>query len=81
VLPSGGFFVYADSSRFDDDSERFCRDVLAGAGVAITPGIDFGAHRGEAHVRFAYTVEREKLEDGVARLARFLAARRDPGPA
>ena len=38
VTPTGGFFVYADSSRFAADSERFCRDVLEGAGVAITPG-------------------------------------------
>jgi aspartate/methionine/tyrosine aminotransferase len=75
VTPTGGFFVYADSSAFDSDCRRFCRDVLQGAGVAITPGIDFGAHRASAHVRFAYTIEMAKLEDGVARLARFLAHR------
>jgi aspartate/methionine/tyrosine aminotransferase len=72
VMPTGGFFVYADSSAFAADSETFCRDVLHGAGVAITPGVDFGAHRAAAHVRFAYTVEQSKLEEGVARLARFL---------
>jgi len=72
VMPTGGFFVYADSSRFDADSQRFCRTVLAEAGVAITPGIDFGTHRAAAHVRFAYTIEQAKLEDGVARLARFV---------
>jgi len=75
VMPTGGFFVYADSSRFDADSRRFCADVLEGAGVAITPGIDFGTHRAEAHVRFAYTIEMAKLEDGVGRLARFLEKR------
>jgi len=48
VMPTGGFFVYADCSRFADDSERFCRDVLEGAGVAFTPGIDFGVHRPSA---------------------------------
>ena len=47
-MPDGGFFVYADVSRFSDDSERFCRDVLEGAGVAVTPGIDFGRHRAAA---------------------------------
>jgi aspartate/methionine/tyrosine aminotransferase len=72
VMPSGGFFVYADCSRFSDDSEAFCRDVLAKAGVAITPGIDFGQHRAAAHVRFAYTIEMGKLEDGVSRLRRYL---------
>ena len=72
VTPDGGFFVYADCSRFTDDSEQFCRDVLEGAGVAITPGVDFGRHRATAHVRFAYTIGQAKLEDGIARLARFL---------
>ena len=73
VMPNGGFFVYADCSRFDADSERFCRDVLEGAGVAITPGIDFGRYRSDAHVRFAYTIAQSKLEDGIARLRRYLA--------
>jgi aspartate/methionine/tyrosine aminotransferase len=72
VDPTGGFFVYADCSRFDADSERFCRRVLQGAGVAFTPGIDFGVHRAEQHVRLAYTIDMAKLEDGVARLQRFL---------
>ena len=74
VTPSGGFFVYADSSRFAPDSERFCREVLDGAGVAITPGLDFGTHRASGHVRFAYTIEMAKLEEGIARLGRFLRA-------
>jgi aspartate/methionine/tyrosine aminotransferase len=75
VMPGGGFFVYADSSRFSHDSQRFCRDVLEGAGVAITPGLDFGSHRASDHVRFAYTIEMAKLEEGVARLGRYLRAR------
>ena len=72
VMPSGGFFVYADCSRFSDDSERFCRDVLQGAGVAFTPGIDFGVHRARQHVRIAYTIDERRLEEGVSRLRRFL---------
>jgi aspartate/methionine/tyrosine aminotransferase len=75
VMPTGGFFVYADSSPFAADSQTFCRDLLEEVGVAITPGIDFGRHRAEAHVRFAYTVEMAKLEDGVDRLARFVRGR------
>jgi len=72
VMPSGGFFVYADCSRFGMDSERFCAAALAATGVAFTPGIDFGRHRAEAHVRFAYTIAQDKLRDGVARLAAWL---------
>ena len=73
VMPTGGFFVYAECARFGDDSERFCREVLEGAGVAFTPGIDFGVHRARQHVRLAYTIEQGKLEEGVARLRKFLS--------
>jgi aspartate/methionine/tyrosine aminotransferase len=75
VTPTGGFSVYADSSSFAADSAQFCRDLLAGAGVAVTPGVDFGRHRAQAHVRFAYTIERAKLADGVERMRRFLDRR------
>jgi aspartate/methionine/tyrosine aminotransferase len=75
VLPTGGFFVYADCSPIAPDGERFCRDLLAAAGVAVTPGVDFGSHRAQAHVRFAYTIGRAKLEDGVERMHRFLGGR------
>jgi len=72
VMPTGGFFIYADCTRWSHDSEHFCREVLEGAGVAITPGIDFGRHRANEHVRFAYTIDDAKLRDGVERLRRFL---------
>ncbi len=75
VLPSGGFFVYADSSRFSADSQRFCKEVLEGCGVAITPGLDFGRHRAADHVRFAYTIDEARIAEGVARLASWLAVR------
>ncbi len=72
VTPTGGFFVYADCSAFGMDSERFCVEALAATGVAFTPGIDFGRHRADAHVRFAYTIAQEKLREGVRRLAAWL---------
>jgi aspartate/methionine/tyrosine aminotransferase len=72
--PQGAFYVYADCSALTSDSYRFALDLLEHAGVAITPGIDFGTHRASEHVRFAYTNALERLEEGVARIARFLAA-------
>ena len=72
IMPSGGFFVYADCSRFSDDSERFCRQVLEGAAVAFTPGIDFGVHRARQHVRLAYTIDERRLAEGVERLRSWL---------
>lgn len=75
VTPTGGFFVYSDCSAFADDSESFCRDVLHEAGVAFTPGMDFGVHHAHRHVRMAYTIDQGGLEEGVSRLRDFLARR------
>ena len=73
VTPDGAFYLYADCSRFTGDSFRFAERLLEEAGVAITPGIDFGIHQPERHVRFAYTTSLENLREGVRRLQDFLA--------
>jgi len=70
--PEGAFYLYADCSRFTDDSYGFSVRLLEEAGVAITPGIDFGEHRPERHVRFAYTTSLENLKEGVRRLKAYL---------
>jgi aspartate/methionine/tyrosine aminotransferase len=72
VTPAGAFYLYADCSRFTSDSQAFSQQLLEEAGVAITPGIDFGSHRPESHVRFAYTTSLENLQEGVRRLREHL---------
>ncbi len=70
--PEGAFYLYADCSRFTGDSYGFSVRLLEEAGVAITPGIDFGDHQSERHVRFAYTTSMENLQEGVRRLKEYL---------
>ena len=72
AAPRGAFYLYADCASIADDSEVLARELIEQAGVAITPGLDFGDNAPHRHVRFAYTVTRDKLEEGVARLARHL---------
>jgi len=72
VTPQGAFYLYANASRFTDNSEQFCSDLLENIGVAITPGTDFGKYKAKQHVRFAYTTSIEKLAKGVERLATYL---------
>lgn len=74
-MPAGAFYVYAGCGRHTRDSFSFARDLLEQAGVAITPGIDFGSHAPERHVRFAYTNSVERLQEGVRRIGAFLAGR------
>ena len=68
ITPDGAFYLYADCSRFTDDSYGFALRLLEETGVAITPGIDFGHHRPRRHVRFAYTNAIPRLAEGVERL-------------
>lgn len=68
--PKGAFYIYADCSELGDDSFRLASELIEQAGVAVTPGLDFGANAPERHLRFAYTVSLEQLEEGLARLAR-----------
>jgi len=72
ATPDGAFYLYADCSRFTDDSYGFAWRLLEETGVAITPGIDFGHHRPNLHVRFAYTNAISQLAEGVERLREAL---------
>jgi aspartate/methionine/tyrosine aminotransferase len=72
VIPQGAFYIYADCSALTADSFAFAREVLVKAGVAFTPGKDFGHNGPERHVRIAYTQPIARLEEAVARLRRFL---------
>ncbi len=66
--PQGAFYVYAGCRNFTEDSFDFSHQLLENHGIAVTPGKDFGLHRQEAHVRFAYTTSMERLELGMDRL-------------
>jgi len=72
VTPEGAFYLYANCERFSSDSYQFATDLLEQAGVAITPGIDFGHHNANTHVRFAYTTSLENLKEGVERIRKFV---------
>jgi aspartate/methionine/tyrosine aminotransferase len=72
LVPQGAFYLYADCSRFTDDSQAFALRLLEQAGVAITPGLDFGSHRAARHVRFSYANTLDNLREGVSRLRGYL---------
>ncbi len=73
VTPDGAFYVYARlPERVSLDSTAFCRDLLDKAGVAITPGADFGDFQAGRHVRFAYTTDLERIQEAVERIRRYM---------
>jgi len=74
--PDGAFYIYADVSEHTNDSRAFAAEILAEAGVAVTPGLDFDPVRGHQTLRFSYARATEDIVEGLARLARFMADRR-----
>jgi len=75
VTPQGAFYVYAGCEHFAPDSGDFAVRLLEEAGVAVAPGMDFGANQPERHVRFAYTRSLEDLQEGVDNITRMLRSR------
>ena len=73
VIPQGAFYVYADISKFSDNSFIFCQELLESKAVAITPGCDFGKYQADCYVRFAYTTSEDRIKTGMKRLKEFLS--------
>jgi len=72
VEPQGAFYIWARIDRYSTDSFKFAHQLLEKAGVAVTPGVDFGKNNTERYIRFAYTNRIERLKEGVQRIRRFL---------
>jgi aspartate/methionine/tyrosine aminotransferase len=73
INPQGAFYLYADCSLFTSDSQAFASQLLELAGIAATPGIDFGSHHAARHMRFAYSQPLPRLIEAMTRLDRFLS--------
>jgi len=74
VEPEGAFYIYAGIAALAPDGETLAARLLDEAGVAITPGSDFGRHATAGFVRFAYTTARERLALAVDRIGASLTS-------
>jgi aspartate/methionine/tyrosine aminotransferase len=74
--PQGAFYLYADCSDLLQDkyadSRALTQHLLQKAGVAVTPGMDFGQYRADKHCRFAYTNDVDTLMQAVEKIKRAL---------
>jgi aspartate/methionine/tyrosine aminotransferase len=73
--PDGAFYIYANVSAITDDARALAAEILEGAGVAVTPGLDFDPVRGHQSLRFSYARGTDDIREGLARLTAFMAAR------
>lgn len=67
----GAFYIYADISGRSNDSRDFCARMLAEAGIAASPGVDFDRTRGHRFVRFSYCGPQADMAEAAERLARW----------
>jgi len=72
LTPEGAFYLYAGCEKFTNDSFAFAQTLLKEAGVAVTPGRDFGDNQPHKYLRFSYTTSMGRLEEGVRRLQRLI---------
>ncbi|WP_428526148.1 pyridoxal phosphate-dependent aminotransferase [Roseibium sp.] len=69
LLPvDGAFYIYADISRFSNDSLDFAKRMLHEAGVAATPGVDFDPVHGKEFMRFSFAGAHDDMKTALQRL-------------
>src|SRR5579863_2967710 len=66
--PDGAFYIYADVAHLTNDSDEFCRRILADTGVAMTPGADFDPARGSGTLRISFAGSTETIAEAARRL-------------
>lgn len=72
--PVGAFYVFVNVQQYTDDCYRFAFEILEEAGVAVTPGVDFGPG-GSGYIRLSYASSLDNIEEAMERLGRFLRQR------
>ncbi len=68
--PKGAFYVFLRYPKKGIDSLSLSMDILEKAGVAMTPGIDFGPG-GEGFIRISYANSMEHLDTAITRLEKY----------
>lgn len=69
--PKATFYVWAKIPKKAKSSMEFAQILFERANIVATPGIGLGKY-GEGYVRFAMTVDKEKLKEAVGRMKVYL---------
>ncbi len=70
--PEGAYYILANVRDFSKDSLEFSRRILEEAGVAVTPGVDFG-DGAQGYLRFSYASSMENIREGMDRIQSYLS--------
>jgi aspartate/methionine/tyrosine aminotransferase len=68
----GAFYIWSDIAHLTNDSVGFAARMLAEAGIAATPGVDFDPARGARFLRFSYCGPEAAMAEAAPRLKHWL---------
>jgi aspartate aminotransferase len=72
LKPNGAFYLFVNTKEISNDSIEFCKELLQETGVAVVPGIGFGA---EGYFRFSFATDIETIREGISRIKKFVASK------
>lgn len=73
LKPQGAFYLFVNIKDISNDSIEFCKELLQATGVAVVPGIGFGA---EGYFRFSFATDITTIREGIRRIEKFVAQKR-----
>ncbi len=74
VRPKGAFYLFVNIKGVTQDSMQFAKDLLAQYGVAVVPGLAFGA---EGYFRFSFATDIVTIREGIRRIEKFVQGSHD----
>jgi aspartate/methionine/tyrosine aminotransferase len=70
MAPSdGAFYLYANVSKYTNNSVDYCKELLDQVGVAITPGVDFDPINGHQFIRMSFAGSTASIKEAVSKIA------------
>jgi aspartate aminotransferase len=73
LKPQGAFYLFVNIKALSNDSMEFCKELLQETGVAVVPGIGFGA---EGYFRFSFATDIITIREGIRRIEKFVERKR-----
>ncbi|MFK5975510.1 MAG: pyridoxal phosphate-dependent aminotransferase [Sulfurovum sp.] len=73
LKPQGAFYLFVNIKDISNDSMEFCKELLQTTGVAVVPGVGFGA---EGYFRFSFATDMTTIREGLRRIEKFVRGRK-----
>lgn len=70
VKPDGAFYLFVNIKEVEKDSLKFSKALLEETGVAVVPGLGFGA---DGYFRFSFATDIDSIREGIQRIKDFIA--------